>query len=454
MNDLAISIESVLTKGDGAERTARVQGLRRLSGGASRETWSFAAMERNLILRRDPPYQQNADAMQLEAAAFAAADDAGVPVPKVLTSGDGSDSIGTPYLIMEHVDGEAIPRRLLRDPEYADARRALAPELGSVLAKIHSIPAASVPGLRVADPLRDTQSSHDVYGEGRPALEIAFRWLAENQPETNRRTVVHGDFRNGNLMVGTTPRDGHYVRAVLDWELVHSGDPMEDLGWLCAKAWRFGSNLPVGGFGTRDELLDGYANVAGFRPDPKTLLWWEVLATIKWAVICRKQVEKYHNGSDRSVEKAVLGRRIAESEYDALLAIGVMDAAPLDDVLHTPRPTIGLLTGGEAPNADELLNAVGQFLVNQDTVGADRFYARVAANAVQIARREGLIGSDIRDSHNRRLSKLGFDSDVALSTAIRNGELHHRWSDTVDSICESVRDKLRISNPGYVTEPR
>ena len=113
---------------------------------------------------------------------------------------------------------------------------------------------------------------YEEFDEPRPAIEIALRWLARDRPSGGGDAIVHGDFRNGNLMIAP---DG--VRGVLDWELVHRGDPVEELfGWLCVKAWRFGAAGPVGGFGTRTDLLSGYTAAGGTAPSPEALHWWEV----------------------------------------------------------------------------------------------------------------------------------------------------------------------------------
>jgi aminoglycoside phosphotransferase (APT) family kinase protein len=125
--------------------------------------------------------------------------------------------------------------------------------------------------------------------------------------------VVHGDFRHGNFIVGP---EG--LKAVLDWELAHLGDPMEDLGWLCVKAWRFGARLPVGGFGAYDQLFVAYSTAAGVEVDPDAVHWWEVLGTLKWGVMCIMQASTHLNGFSRSVELAAIGRRVCENEYDLL----------------------------------------------------------------------------------------------------------------------------------------
>jgi aminoglycoside phosphotransferase (APT) family kinase protein len=288
---------------------SHVEGLRRMSGGASRETWSFTADARALVLRRDPPGAGRAGMMRVEASLLTAAAAAGVPVPEVVANGDD-------WLVMAHVEGETIARKILRDDEYATARPLLAAQCGTVLAALHTIP-TDVAALDEPDQLATWRETLDTLGRPHPAFELAFKWLGANRPPTTRRAVVHGDFRNGNFIVGS---DG--LRAVLDWELVHVGDPMEDLGWLCVKAWRFGNAaLPVGGFGTYDDLVDAYERASGSAVDRDALLWWETLGTLKWGIMCILQATAHTSGAIRSVELAAIGRRVCENEWDLLLML-------------------------------------------------------------------------------------------------------------------------------------
>ena len=277
--------------------------------------------KRRLILLRDAGGRARPDRnVAVEAAAMIAARAAGVPAPELYDYGEGA--LGQAYLLMQRLDGETIPRRLLRDDAYAAVRAGLAYRLGSVLARIHQVDPDSVPGLPPVDALGQVTELYESFAEPRPALEIGLRWLAEHRPVPAADALVHGDFRTGNLMVG---EDG--LRGVLDWELAHRGDPRQDLGWLCTKAWRFGSASPVGGFGTRADLMSGYAAGGGTPPDEETQRWWELQGTVRWALLCRRQADRYLSDAEPSIEFAVLGRRVCEQEWDILLALGY--AAPL-----------------------------------------------------------------------------------------------------------------------------
>jgi aminoglycoside phosphotransferase (APT) family kinase protein len=299
----------------------RIENLDRMPGGASRETWSFTAhgpaqASRRLVLRRDPVGGAHSG-LALEALLLRAAGRAGVPVPAVVASGEDLDALGARSLIVEFVEGETIPRRILRDDSLAAARAVMAGQCGTILAALHRIPPAEIPGLPSGDPLDQLRELSDRLGQPHPTFELAFRWLDDHRPAPSSTTVVHGDFRNSNLIVGP---EG--VRAVLDWELAHIGDPVEDLGWLCVKAWRFGAALPVGGFGTREQLLDAYERAAGRTVDVATLRWWQVLGTLRWGIICLVQAVTHTSGALRSVELAAIGRRVCEVEWDLLELLG------------------------------------------------------------------------------------------------------------------------------------
>lgn len=299
-----------------------VSELRRVSGGASRETWLFDATDvggttHGLVLRRDPGSRAgSATDRATEYHLLDAARRAGVPAPQVRLLLTPDDGLGAGF-VMDRVDGETIARRILRDDEYAPARSVATAQCGAIAAAIHAVPVASLPSLPVqggAAQLAQWEALLDSLGEPHSAFELALQWMhATMPPEPAAPSLVHGDFRNGNFIVGP---EG--IRSILDWELSHLGDPIEDLGWLCVRAWRFGSRHPVGGFGAVEELLDAYEAAGGVRPSLDTLRFWIAAGTLKWGMICLVQAFTHLNGVVRSVELAAIGRRVAENEYDLL----------------------------------------------------------------------------------------------------------------------------------------
>jgi len=291
-----------------------VENVTRLSGGASRETYAFDHDGDPLILQRERPGAlRTGGGMRSEALLLRAAAKTGVPVAELITSGGADSPLGAPFFVTRRIEGETIARKILRDDEWAPVRPKLAAQCGAALAAVHKIPIDAAPELEHQDQITQYREALDVMAEPHPAFELGFRWLERNRPPSERVTVVHGDFRHGNFIVG---KEG--LAAVLDWELGHLGDPMEDLGWLCVKAWRFGARPPVGGFGQYEELFDAYADAAGVDVDPDAVRWWEVLGTLKWGVMCIMQASTHLNGFVRSVELAAIGRRVSEQEHDLL----------------------------------------------------------------------------------------------------------------------------------------
>jgi aminoglycoside phosphotransferase (APT) family kinase protein len=260
--------------------------------------------------------------MQTEALAFKAAARAGVPEPEIIAHSDDPSVVDAPFILMTCVQGETLAPRILRDEKLAAVRPRLAEQCGEILARIHSIPVAEVPGLERPDVLQKLRETLADFDDASPALELGLRWLEQHQPEPIDDVVLHGDFRNGNLVIGP---DG--IRAVLDWENVHRGDPMQDLGYLCVRAWRFGAEEPVGGFGPYADLFRGYERVSGRSVDPEMVRWWQLYGTVWWGVGCMRQAWRHLSGAERSVELAAIGRRVWEQEYDVLLLLEEREAA-------------------------------------------------------------------------------------------------------------------------------
>ncbi len=368
---LSERLAAFLKRSHGA-RSVRIEGLRLLTGGASRQTWSFdAAIEHAdgrsetlpLVFRSDARRGPTLMTRETEYQLLKAAGEEGVPVPKVHLMGD--DSLGEPGFLMARVEGETIARKLLRDGEYAEARQVMTAQLGAILAAIHRVPIekpvlsgvegpvlsgvegpvlsgvegpvlsgveghglaslpSPAPGLSPAESEvnRFEQTYRLITPEPHPAFELAFRWLRQHLPPAAEPALVHGDYRIGNVIFGP---EG--VRAILDWELAHIGDPIEDVAWICVRSWRFGNDhLPAGGIGTREELWRAYEAAGGRRVDPETARFWELFGNLRWGIFCINQARAYLEGLSKpvlsrdegSVELASIGRRTAETEWELL----------------------------------------------------------------------------------------------------------------------------------------
>lgn len=329
MTDAAASDEglaaAILDAARGAGLAARaVEALARLSGGASKETWAFDLLlddseRRRLVLRRQPPGRrfatQGLASVAAEAGIVRMAAGLGVPVPDVPFTMPAGSPGGDGYA-MERVEGETVGVRVLKLPELAGARTGMARRCGEILARLHSATDHDALGLKrqgARDALDALEQRHRETRQDRPVFEFALRWLGDNLQDNGHRALLHGDFRNGNLVVGP---EG--IRAVLDWELAHVGPPAYDLAWLCVTSWRFQHpELPVGGFGTREDLIAGYEAAGGRPVDPAELHAWEVFQTMNWGVMCAGAAKAFLEGS-RTVEGGVIARRASETEFDLM----------------------------------------------------------------------------------------------------------------------------------------
>jgi aminoglycoside phosphotransferase (APT) family kinase protein len=298
-----------------------VANLTRLSAGATNETWSLDAIRdagvEPLILRRSAVGRAAGMlSLQAEAQVLSAVRGRDVPVPEVRYVLAPEDELGEGFL-MRRIAGATLPGKILRDPALASVRAQLASQLGRIAAAIHAVDLSRLPPLPLLDARRQVQHLHSQYqaqATPRPVFELALRWLREHLPPATPAVLVHGDYRHGNLIVGDRG-----VHAVLDWELAHVGDPVEDLAWLCIPPWRFGElDKPVGGFGHRQEMLEAYESASGSTIDPARLEWWDALGSLRWGVMCADMPKWLRSGRDTSIERALIARRASESELDLL----------------------------------------------------------------------------------------------------------------------------------------
>lgn len=320
-DDFVAGLQAVVDRHLGAGH--RVENATRLTGGAASTTWKFDVTAespgRTLILRLSQGGAQISTGIdkRVEAEVLEVATGNGVPAPEVVFVLDPQDELGDGFA-MEYIGGESIPRKILRDDAFADVRTCLAQQCGRILAAIHTSDVSAIPdlpSLDAATQLAEYESIYLTYGERVPVFELALRWLERHLPDRPAMQLVHGDFRNGNFLV--TPDAG--INAVLDWELAHVGDGMEDLGWLCVNSWRFGNrDKPVGGFGERRGLFEAYEEVSGRVVDERLVRFWEIFGTLRWGIMCLYLAFEHLDGSERSVERAAIGRRVSETEIDLL----------------------------------------------------------------------------------------------------------------------------------------
>ncbi len=332
INDFRPRLETFLA--EKVQAPVRISAARQLTGGASRETWALdveieggsESGRQALVLRRDMggTIQDEALTRAQEFRLLAAAHQAGVRVPRPRWFCGDAAVLGSPFFLMDRLEGEAVGRRIVREAALAEARRLLPRQMGEQLARIHGIDPtrahlgflpASDPGCSPAQTaVHRAARQLERFGEPHPALELALRWLGAHAPPCATLVLVHGDFRVGNLMVGP---DG--LRGVFDWEFAHLGDPAEDLAWPCVRSWRFGHDaLRLGGVGRAEEFFEAYETAGGTAVDQRAVHYWEILGNLRWAVGCIAQANRHLSGQAPNIELASLGRRTAEMELELL----------------------------------------------------------------------------------------------------------------------------------------
>lgn len=381
--------------------------VEQLSGGASQETYRLVLHDGTLLALRRAPDGQLSDVraehpgLRVEAELLRLAATADIPVPAIRYVFTPADQMGD-GIVMEWLDGETLGSRIVRSPDLAKVRPKLAFECGQILARIHGIDLQEI-DLDLLSPTELIHLSWDRYQQfetPQPMIDFTARWLLDHLPPSHAPKLVHNDFRNGNLMIGPGG-----VRAVLDWELAHIGDPMRDLGWLCTNSWRFGKpELPVGGFGRREDLFAGYTSVTGRPVDAEHVKFWEVFGSFWWAVHTLAMVAPDRPEVQLSVERPAIARRSSECQVDCanLIIPGPVDlATPTEFPDHAPLE--------EMPSLSDILRSVRQFLhedVMKATDGRTSFMARVAGNSLDIVLRDLNQGPLIREQEQQELRAL------------------------------------------------
>ncbi len=404
--------------------------LKRLSGGASMQSWRFVWGDTPLILRRMPEGLHGDDAaidsgaltLDGQADVIEAAVAHGVMAPAVRARLTAEDGLGEGF-IMACAPGEALPQVLLRDPAFAPALEQLPQQWAEQLAAIHATPPARLPASlsyrAPAGMLADLEARWRDLGGASPIYALAFGWLERALPEPVEPRLCHGDFRMGNLLV--TP-DG--LSAVLDWELAHLGDPVQDLAFGCIPSWRFGRyDKPLGGFARPEDMLPCYEAITGARVDPARFRFWLVYSCLWWGVCCLVMADIWRRGDQSGPERLVIGRRVSEVEIDLMLMLAD-DLADVPARMDWPR-TDGTPEHG-VPSGAALVEAVAQWLdagMAAQASGHQRFEAKVAVNALGMAARDAALGPGFRASQARRLDILGYDAD-GLAAALRQNPAH------------------------------
>jgi aminoglycoside phosphotransferase (APT) family kinase protein len=292
----------------------KVEDLARISGGASRETYRFrltwteggGTRERKLILRRDPPASLIDTERRIEFEAYRAFRGTAVPVPEMLWLEEASEALDHPFFIAEEIAGFQAAPQLLFAPPYVETLRKLGERKWTILGEIAkadptALGLAEVMPAVEADACWDRELSYwegvldEDQSEPLPIIRAAIRWLRAHPPAPAQKVgVVHGDYRTGNFLYDTEGA----IHGVLDWEMAHLGDPLEDLGWSLNPVWSFGAGL-AGGLLPREEAIAIWERASGLWADPDALRWWELFNCVKGQAIWVSSARAWIDGGNR-----------------------------------------------------------------------------------------------------------------------------------------------------------
>ena len=412
------------------------EGLKRLTGGATMESWRFSSAGRDFILRRAPSaamMEGRAIGHDVEAAVIRAVHNRGVRAPEIVVELEETDCLGTGF-VMRALPGTADPRAILAANEGDELAFDLCADIAMELAEIHNTPLDSLPDLPRLEPsdgVAGLREQFEEAGADRPIVALALRWLESNLLSPIEPVLVHGDYRLGNLMVEESTLTG-----VLDWELAHLGDYHEDIAYGCMTVWRFSRpDRPAYGLGTLGDQSIEYASLYGREVDPARFRWWLVYRTCWWALGCWRMGATWREGADRTLERALISRRTSEQELDLLLLLE--EGAPreererdLPDRAATSEPR------GEA-SAGELAVAISEWLatVKDRMDGHDRFQHAVARNALGIIARDNAVRTEVRDA---QLARDLIDGQVTLAQP-----------GLLAALRRNTLDKLAVDMPKY-----
>jgi aminoglycoside phosphotransferase (APT) family kinase protein len=311
-----------------------VTNLWRIPGGASRETWSFdaawregeATAGRGFIMRRDPEASLLETERYVEFRVYQALQGTGVPVPTMFWLEDDPKWLERPFFLMERLEGEASPQALVTGGLGVELD-AIAHRKVEILARIHGLdwraldlgflgPPDGPEGCADMEIARWEKTMREQALQPQPVLEMVLSWLRAHKPVARKVTLVHGDYRTGNFLV-----EGDRITGVLDWEMVHLGDPLEDIAYACLRAWRWAGDARIGGLLLRDEFYRQYEAASGIEIDRQAVRFWEVLGNLKWAVICLTGGRSFAEGRSNDPVLAFTAKNKGDIEVELLKLI-------------------------------------------------------------------------------------------------------------------------------------
>lgn len=372
------------------------EGLHRLTGGATMESWRFSSGGEDFVLRRAPSLEfmeGRPFGHATEAAVIRAARAAGVTAPEVMVELAPEDGVGSGF-VMRALPGTPNPKEILAMEDPSGLLR----QAASDLARIHSLRPGDVPEdvpvMDYREAIADLRRQFEEAGGDRPIIALGLKWMEDHCPSAAEPVLNHGDYRMGNILA----RDSQ-LTGVLDWELAHFGDSHEDLAFGCMAVWRFHRyDRPALGLGSLEDYFAAYEATSGRSVDRERFRYWLVHRTVWWAMGCLKCAKVWRDGSDRMLERVVISRRTSEQELDLLMLLE-QDAPEAERAQRIDPDIAAPAAQGEATSG-EIATAVAEWLetIKDRVEGHDRFQLAVARNALGMIARDDAIMPTLEDA--------------------------------------------------------
>jgi aminoglycoside phosphotransferase (APT) family kinase protein len=314
-----------------------VSGVDRIHGGASRETYRLRLaysragerVEQPLILRKDPPASLIETERDVEFAAYSAFYGTTVPVPEALWLENDPRWVGTPFFVMQEIQGfEAGPQQITQPP-YAQHAATIGERKWTILGEIAKADPFELgldATLEVVEPSECWRRELDYWtakldrdaGCPQPIMQAVIRRLRRSPPPPpDKLGVVHGDYRTGNFLYDT---EGG-IHAILDWEMAHLGDPLEDLAWSLNRVFHWARDERAGGLLPKAEAIAIWERSARRKAEPEALLWWELFNAVKGQAIWLAAGKEFIAGNNRDPVLAMPGLIMANSQDRAALEL-------------------------------------------------------------------------------------------------------------------------------------
>ena len=294
-----------------------LQHIEQIPGGASRETYRIRIVcgdvEERLILRRDPQSSLIDTERAHEHRTYEAVFSTEIPVPEPVLLEEDARHLARPFSVTREIVGCETAATLFDNPPYSTLRDVLGRRKWNLLGQLAALDFRKL-GVDAYMPVPEHAAAHELAYwsqvidndalHPQPIAEATRRWLERNlPPPSSRMSLVHGDYRSGNFLFDT---DGE-IRGVLDWEMAHIGDPLEDLAWSLDPLWSWNSPKLAGGLLPRDQAIALWEESAGVHVERSTFRWWQVFASYKALAIWISSTEDFANGASKEPILALAG---------------------------------------------------------------------------------------------------------------------------------------------------